>query len=133
MRRANQFACQGIVPDRTILLVPPSTKDGLIRATKNDGADRLESAGVEFHERVRNAFAEIATDDPKRIRTVYSADKKSKTSQAVFAELADIFPFMVELLADESGAHFAPLDIKKPHTGKATFAAPVSHSKNGAE
>ena len=69
VRRANQFACQGIVPDRTILLVPPSTKDGLIRATKNDGADRLESAGVEFHERVRNAFAEIAADDPKRIRT----------------------------------------------------------------
>ena len=34
VRRANQFACQGVVPDRTILLVPPSTKDGLIRATK---------------------------------------------------------------------------------------------------
>ena len=97
VRRANQFACQGIVPDRTILLVPPSTKDGLVRATKNDGADRLESAGVEFHERVRNAFAEIAADDPKRIRTVYSVDKKSKTFSGCFAELASIFPFTVEL------------------------------------
>ena len=131
VRRANEFACQGIVPDRTILLVPPSTKDGLVRATKNDGADRLEAAGVEFHERVRNAFAEIAAADPDRIRTVYSADAKSATSRAVFAELVDIFPFMEELLVDETNAHFAPLDIKKPHTGKATFAAPAASETRG--
>ncbi len=124
VRKANEFACQGIVPDRTILLVPPSTRDGLLRATKNDGADRLEAAGVEFHDRVRRAFAEIAAADPNRIRTVHSADKKSKTSRAIFAELADIFPFMEELLVDESSSHFDSLDIKKPHTGKATFAAP---------
>ena len=75
----------------------------------------------------------VLNDMAEYRRLLAPADKKSKTSQAVFAELADIFPFMAELLADESGAHFAPLDIKKPHTGKATFAAPVSHSKNGAE
>ena len=45
---------------------------------ENDGADRLESAGVEFHERVRNAFAEIAADDPKRIRTVYRQTRSRK-------------------------------------------------------
>ena len=133
VRRANLFACQGVVPDRTILLVPPSTKDGLVRATKNDGADRLESAGVEFHERVRDAFAQIAAEEPNRIRTEYSSDKKSKTSQSVFAELVDIFPFMSELLADESCAHFAPLDIKKPHAGKATFAVAVSGPETGEE
>ena len=124
VRRANEFACQGICPDRTILLVPPSAKDGLVRATKNDGADRLEAAGVDFHERVREAFENIAASDSDRIRTVHSADAKSATSRAVFAELADIFPFMEALVADESMAHFKPLDIKKHHVGKATFAAP---------
>lgn len=47
---ANAFACQGLVPDRTILLVSGgSTADGLARATRRAGADRMERAGEDFH------------------------------------------------------------------------------------
>lgn len=126
VRRANEFACQGIRPDRTILLVPPSAEDGLIRATKRSGADRLEQAGVDFHKRVREAFASIAAEEPQRVRTVYSASCKSDTARAVFGELADLFPFFEDLLADGSQAHFLPLNKRHGDDGKATFAAPAT-------
>ncbi len=109
--RANEFACQGIVPDRTILLVAPSAEAGLVRATKNNGADRLEMAGEDFHARVNAAFSELAQRWPERIRTVRSQERKSQTSRLVFAELADLFEWMEEALADES--YFDSLDVKR--------------------
>ena len=99
-RLANNFACCGVHPDRTVLMVPPSAQDGLRRATKTDGADRIEQAGGDFHERVRQAFAGLAQAEPQRVRTVHSADKKSDTSRKVFAELADLFPWFQDMLAD---------------------------------
>lgn len=116
VRRANEFACCGVHPDRTILMVAPSAKDGLHRATKSNGADRIESAGHDFHERVNRAFAQLAENDPNRVRTVRSASKKSATSRAVFAELTDLFPWFEDLLDNESV--FAPLDARKPHGKK---------------
>lgn len=107
VRRANDFACQGIRPDRTILLVPPSTRAGLARATV-EGADRLEAAGDAFHERVNAAFAQMAAEEPERMRTVRSASKKSDTARAVFAELADLFPQFEECLT--SPTFFKALD-----------------------
>ena len=44
--QANAFACQGISPDRTILLTTGgSARTGLSRATHQVGADRLERRG----------------------------------------------------------------------------------------
>ena len=49
VEQVNAFACQGISPDRTILLTTGgSARTGLSRATHR-GADRLERAGEEFH------------------------------------------------------------------------------------
>lgn len=93
--QANAFACQGVRPDRTILLVTGGdARTGLVRATHRSGADRLEQAGEEFHARVNEAFLEIARRDPERVRVVTSADRKSRTARAVFAEIADLFPWM---------------------------------------
>lgn len=116
VRCANEFACCGVHPDRTILMVAPSAKDGLHRATKANGADRIESAGHDFHERVTRAFEQLAEQEPERVRKVRSASKKSETSRAVFAELTDLFPWFEDLMADDSV--FAPLDVKRPHGKK---------------
>lgn len=111
---ANAFACQGIRPDRTILLVTGgSAKTGLSRATHHNGADRLESAGVAFHARVNEAFLELAELEPDRIRVVMSADRKSATSKSVFSELQDLFPWMKEALADST--FFERLDVPRKH------------------
>ncbi|OUO88032.1 dTMP kinase [Gordonibacter sp. An230] len=109
---ANAFACQGIVPDRTILLVAGSdARTGLARATHR-GADRLERAGEGFHARVNDAFLEIARDDPERVRVVASDRRKSRTAAAVFAELSDLFPWM-EGLDESDPAFFGRLDAKR--------------------
>lgn len=111
--RVNEFACQGVHPDRTILMTTGGTaQTGLVRATHRGGADRLEQAGEEFHGRVNEAFAEIARRDPERIRTVVSDGRKSATAAAVFAELADLFPWMAGL-TDEDPAFFERLDVKR--------------------
>lgn len=111
---ANRFACQGIVPHRTILLTANAgARQTLARATHRTGADRLEQAGVDFHARVNEAFLTIARENPDRIRVVESAGKRSETSQAVFGQLKDLFPWMSECLDDP--AFFAKLDQRHRH------------------
>lgn len=92
---ANEFACQGVHPDRTILLTVGGTADaGLERATHHGEADRLELQGSTFHARVNDGFMQIAAAEPERIRVVPSAELKSDTARSVFAELADLFSWM---------------------------------------
>ena len=46
------------------------------------------------------------------MRVVQSAARKSRTSELVFRELADLFPWMADVVDDPS--YFAPLDVRRP-------------------
>lgn len=107
---ANRFACQGVWPQRTILMRSDcSTEESLARATRANGADRLELAGVDFHTRVNQAFLDIAEDDPQRVRVVITDSRKSVTAALVFYQLVDLFPWMADgSLCDE--AYFERID-----------------------
>ncbi len=59
VRAANHLATSGTVPDITILL-DISASEGMDRAARRGGRDRVEKAGDEFHERVNDAFREFA-------------------------------------------------------------------------
>lgn len=60
VRAANRLATAGVVPDLTILLtLPAAVRDARTRA--RGGADRIESAGDAFHDRVERAFGECAS------------------------------------------------------------------------
>ena len=94
---ANQLACQGVVPIRTIYLAcGQNPQTGLERATHDSGADRLESAGEQFHAKVNAGFEEIARVEPDRIRRIDSTEGKNATARKVFEALTDIFPWMAE-------------------------------------
>lgn len=68
VRELNRIATGGLTPDLTILLdVDPAA--GLVQATAA-GADRLEGAGLAFHERVRAGYLALAAEEPDRIRLV---------------------------------------------------------------
>ncbi len=123
---ANAFACGNCRPNRTVLLaIAPTAKEGLECATRNTAeeglerathdaaADRLELAGADFHARVNAGFLEIAQAEPQRVRLVYSAEKKSDTARKVFSALADLFPWMHELLKDPANPFFDIVDVKK--------------------
>jgi dTMP kinase len=114
---ANAFACQGIAPDRTILLVAPSAEEGLERATRHAGADRIERAGADFHSRVNDAFLQIAAEQKGRIRVIESAGKKSDTARAVFSQLEDLFPWMSDFVANNR-ARFEHLDVERIMEGQ---------------
>ncbi|MDO4399894.1 MAG: dTMP kinase [Coriobacteriia bacterium] len=95
VKAANNFACQGVHPCRTILLTTGDEQDsaleGLQRATKHGEADRLEQAGIAFHQNVNRAFREIAAANPERIRVVHTDVPKPDAARAIFSEVADIF------------------------------------------
>lgn len=96
VRRANELACQGVVPDRTVVLEAPSAASGLARAASVAQADRLEQAGEAFHARVNEAFRAIAAADPQRVRLVASRDSIQETARGVYAALGGLFPELSE-------------------------------------
>ncbi len=64
----NRIATGGLVPDLTLLLDVDAAW-GLAQATVA-GADRLEQAGADFHERVRAGYLELAEAEPGRVRLI---------------------------------------------------------------
>ena len=57
-------------PDLTLILDMDVTQ-GLDRAkSRGEGADRYERMGVEFHNRLRQGFLEIAAKNPKRCKVI---------------------------------------------------------------
>ncbi|MBE7710581.1 MAG: dTMP kinase [Cyanobacteria bacterium SIG31] len=69
IHRLNKIATSGLKPDLTIVLdVDVETSQKRVGAEK----DRMESAGIEFFERVRNGFLEIAKQEPERVKVVDS-------------------------------------------------------------
>ena len=94
---ANAFACQGIVPDRTVLMVTGGDVEvGLDRAMQHKHADRLEMAGNDFHSRVNAGYLQLAAEAPERMRVVVSDQEKPMTARRVFAALSDLFPWMAD-------------------------------------
>jgi dTMP kinase len=68
LRSLNLMASQGITPGLTLLLdIPPAL--GLARTQERTGpekADRFEGEKLEFHEKVRSGFLELARQEPDR-------------------------------------------------------------------
>jgi dTMP kinase len=90
VEQANRLGSRGLVPQRTIVLEYDAA-DALSRATEQ-GADRLEAEGPAFHGRVVQGFRSLAEREPERVRLVQSRKRKAETAEAVFAEVADLFP-----------------------------------------
>ena len=66
----NEFAIDGAQPDLTLLLDLP-VSDGFARLRQRGGKkDRIESEALDFHERVRAGYLELAKRWPERFRIV---------------------------------------------------------------
>jgi dTMP kinase len=71
IHRMNAVATQGLVPVRTILFDIESSA-GLARLHPS-GHDRLEREAIEFHQKVRFGYLELAKQDPVRWRQLDAA------------------------------------------------------------
>jgi dTMP kinase len=81
----SSWATGGLKPDLVILLdIDPTV--GLARvAARGGGVDRLEAESLRFHERVRDAFLDLAAADPRRY-LVLDADQKPGQLAAAVAD-----------------------------------------------
>jgi len=89
-------------PDRT-LLFDLKVATGLGRARERNRAagldvteGRFEDEAIEFHERVRQGYLELATSDDARFRVIDGGAKPDDVEQAVLVALADWWPDLAE-------------------------------------
>ena len=69
LNELHAIATQGLWPHLTILL-DVSVEEGLQRVQGGRPRDRIEEESLAFHERVRQAFLRIASQEPERVRVV---------------------------------------------------------------
>jgi dTMP kinase len=69
----NEFATEGLQPDFTLYLDIDSD-EGLrrIQTSRKAGIDRLETEGLEFHQRVRHAYLKLVEKEPERFSLIHA-------------------------------------------------------------
>lgn len=82
VQKINAYALEKYLPDVTVF-IDLSPQDAFIRKKGADANDRLEQAGLAFHQRVYEGYLRLARDNPTRIVTV---DGKG-TPDEIFKEI----------------------------------------------
>ena len=98
----NDWATEGLQPDLTVLLDVPA-EVGLARARDVDTPDRLEAAGLEFHERVNEGFRQRARQAPDRylvLDATLSADELEAQIRERVAPLLGVDPLTAGSVPD---------------------------------
>jgi dTMP kinase len=97
VNQLNELATGGLKPDLT-LLFDLDAETGLKRTwRRGDEAglaarpDRLDQEPVEFHERVRKAYLEIAAREPQRFRVIPAAGSVEETFELMIKEVRKLF------------------------------------------
>lgn len=81
----NNIATGGLKPDLTFVFdVDVETSQSRVGAEK----DRMESAGIEFFERVRQGFLEIAKQEPNRVKVIDSTQTIEAVHKQVIEQVA---------------------------------------------
>ncbi len=85
----NKIAVNGLKPDLT-LLFDVSTETAQTRVGSEK--DRMESAGIEFHKKVRNGYLTLQKEHPKRIKLVDA----NKSIDEVFEQTKNIVEKLIQ-------------------------------------
>jgi len=85
----DRIACRGLVPDLT-LVFDIDAETGLARARSRnarteDSETRIEELEVGFHRRVRDAYRQLAADEPKRIRLIDGSQTREAVAEQVWS------------------------------------------------
>lgn len=86
LHRLNNIATSGMKPDLTFVFdVDVETSQARVGKEK----DRMESAGIEFFERVRQGFLEIAKQEPNRVKVIDSTKSIEEIHKQVTGYIED--------------------------------------------
>jgi dTMP kinase len=87
-----QVATGGRMPDLTLILDAPA-ETGLARARRRSGEgaspDRFEAEDLEFHQRLRRAFADIARANPKRCVVIAADAPTDEVADRIWAVVSE--------------------------------------------
>ena len=83
----NAFATEGVSPDFTIYLDVDSDT-GLRRIQEN----RLDSEGLEFHQRVRHEYLKLAEENPQRIKKIDARMSLELVVEATYQAIIGRYP-----------------------------------------
>lgn len=86
VRNLSLWATRDLVPDLTVLL----DIDPAIGLSRVSSPDRLESEPIEYHQRVREAFIDIAASDPERYLVIDASADAQDISARIRSRVADL-------------------------------------------
>jgi dTMP kinase len=88
----DRIACRGLVPDLT-LVIDIETELGLERAhgrnrKSGDVETRIDEQAVGFHRKVRDAYLQLAAEEPNRVKLVDGSRSEELVEQDVWAAVS---------------------------------------------
>jgi dTMP kinase len=89
----DKIACRGLVPDLTLLvdidldtsLARAQTRNRTVQASGGVVETRMDDQEVDFHRRVREAYAQLAASEPRRFAVIDGRPGVEAVAQAVWA------------------------------------------------
>jgi dTMP kinase len=106
------WATGGLLPDLVVLLdIDPAV--GLARVAGRGRADRLEAENVAFHERVRYAFLDLASQDPKRYLVIDATRPPEEITREVAERVRSMLPGHSDVDGSANG-HVTNREIEVP-------------------
>ena len=90
----DRIACRGLVPDLTIL-VDIETGLGLERAHGRNRKTlevetRIDEQAIGFHRKVREAYLQLAADEPNRVKTIDGARSEDAVAEDIWHVIIDL-------------------------------------------
>ena len=86
VEQANALATAGCEPD-IILLLDIDVKEGLARRSGEGGGNRFDRESIEFHQRVRDGFLQLAAEDPARWRIVAASQPVARVVDECYGHI----------------------------------------------
>jgi dTMP kinase len=90
VRAVNDFATGGLTPDRTLLLTVEASLGRRRAQARGEPVDRLEREREDFYLRTAAAYADLATAEPQRIRTLDASKPPPQVLADALAAVADL-------------------------------------------
>jgi dTMP kinase len=86
----DRIACHGVIPDIT-LCIDIDSETGLARAQlRGNSETRLEEQAIEFHHKVREAYHELARNEPRRFRLIDGRGTPDAIAAKVWQQVAPL-------------------------------------------
>ena len=123
--RINRWATETLYPTLTILIDLPA----VIGLGRLKSLDRLEAEPVEFHERVRQEFLQLAMLDPERYLVIDGTQSVQEIHEAIIARVAELPQLKRNAQNPHSRRMLRPIIAASHAVSRATKSATQSASK----